>query len=70
MISGDLWSLHKHENLHFDNDEDIHLSPKNYEEGNYTHDLDLVIISHWLRVSYPTRKWVQREKCMFKVHLT
>ena len=26
--------------------EDIHMSSKNYEENGYSHDLDLLIISH------------------------
>lgn len=39
------------------------ISSKSYEEINYIHKLDLLIVSHWLRLSYCTRKCVQREKC-------
>ena len=57
--------LKEHENIHFDNAQDIHMSSENYEENGYEHDLDMLIISHQLRVSYPTR----RENCPFKAHL-
>jgi hypothetical protein len=33
----------EHENLHFDNEEDIHMSSKNYEESGYDLDLGLLV---------------------------
>ena len=38
------------------------MSYKNYEANGYMHVLGLLIISHFLRVSYPTRSGWQREK--------
>ena len=34
------------ENLHFDNEYDIHMSSKNHEANGYRHNLDLLIILH------------------------
>ena len=41
---------------------------KKYEESGYGHNLNLLIISHQLRVSDSTRSGC-REKYMFKNHL-
>jgi hypothetical protein len=42
-------------NLHFEDEEDIHMSSKNYVENGYRNiALDLLIISH--------EKWVQRDR--------
>jgi hypothetical protein len=30
----------------FDNDKDIHISSRDYEENGYVHDLELLIILH------------------------
>jgi hypothetical protein len=56
-----LWSFNNLENLHFDNEKSIHMSSRVHAEYGYGHGLDLLIISHQLHVSYPTRSgW--REK--------
>ena len=34
------------ENLHFDKEEDIHMSSENLEANGYMHNLDLLIVSH------------------------
>jgi hypothetical protein len=38
--------LNKKESLHFDNEYEIHMSSGNYQEKEYRHNLDLLIISH------------------------
>lgn len=43
--------------MHFDIERDIHVSSENCEaNGDMTHDVDLLIIMHSLRTSYPTRR--------------
>ena len=41
---GAIWSFNEKENLHIDNDEDIHMTSENSEESGYGHSLDLLII--------------------------
>ena len=61
MIGGPIWPLNECENLHFENEWDIHMSSKNYEEnGCYRHGLDLHLAQITSFISY--EKWVQREK--------
>ena len=46
--------------LHFGTKLEIPTSSKHYEESGYGHDSELLIISHLLHISYPTRsgcKW-------------
>ena len=43
----------------------VHMSSKNYEDSGYMHDLDLLFISHQLRVSYP-----MRSKCNYLMGLS
>lgn len=45
----------EHENPRFDIDEDISTTSETYEINNYGHDLDLIITSHELRLSYHMR---------------
>ena len=47
MFRGPVWPLNEHENLHFENEYDIHLSSKNYEATGYRRNLDFLIISHY-----------------------
>ena len=42
---GGIWSLNKHTNLHFDNEQEIHMSSQNYEKSGYDLDLDLLTTS-------------------------
>ena len=54
-IRSPIWPLNEHMNL-CHNEEDIHVSSKNYGANGYMHNLDLLtIISQWLCVSYPTK---------------
>ena len=46
----------------------FHMRSKHFEENGYGHNLDLLIISHQLRVSGSTRSGC-RGKYMFKTHL-
>jgi len=46
MIGVTYMTLNEHENLHFDDEEDIYMSSKNYEANGYRHDLDSIIILH------------------------
>lgn len=39
-----IWSFIEHDNLHFDNDKNIHMSTKDYEKSNYDFSLNLVTI--------------------------
>lgn len=39
-------SYNNFENLHFDNEYDIHRSYEDYEKNGYKNELDLLIISH------------------------
>ena len=46
-IEGMLWPLSESEDLHFDNESDIHVSSKNYEaNGKNICDLDLLVVLH------------------------
>ena len=38
---GPKWPLNEHENLHFDNEQDMYISSKNFKESGY--DLGLVL---------------------------
>ena len=38
--------LDGHKNLHFDNEQDIHMSSKNDEANGYVHSLEMLIIWH------------------------
>ena len=38
------WSFDEHENLHFDNDQDININSENHAESDYALDLDLQTI--------------------------
>lgn len=53
-------------NLHFDNEQEIHTSSKDYEEGSYRHDLDLLIILHQLHVAISGHR---TKNVHFKTHL-
>jgi hypothetical protein len=59
---GDLYDhLMNTRNVHFDNEEDIHMSSKTYEANDYGNELDLLIINlHPSDILY--EKWVQREQ--------
>lgn len=59
---GAIWSLTIVEDLHFEDEEDVHMSSKTYEESGHMHDLDLLSISHELSVSN-----LMRSGCMEKV---
>ena len=65
---GHVLSLNEHENLHFDCQYDIHMSSKSYEAIVYGKNLDLLIISHYLRVSRLTRSGC-REKSIWIRHV-
>lgn len=65
MIRRAICPLNKRENVHFDNEQDIHMTSENSEANRDGHNLDLLIISHWFRVSHPTRSGC-REK---SIHL-
>ena len=39
-----MWPFNEHENLQSDNEEDIHMSSKNYEESGYGLDVDMLTI--------------------------
>ena len=39
---GFIWSNIEHENLHFDNEENVDMSSQNYEESDYGLDLHLI----------------------------
>ena len=45
-MEGLIWPLDEHENVHFDNEYDIHTSPEIYKANGYGYDLDLLIIPH------------------------
>ena len=45
-----LWALQIEENFHFEDEEDLHMSSKIYEESDYRLNLDLLIISYASRV--------------------
>ena len=45
MIGVTIWPLRKHKNLHFDNEQDPHMSSNNNEANRYRHDMDLLISS-------------------------
>ena len=47
-----IWVLNEHKNLHFDNELDISMSSKNYEESGYGLELELLTISFDSGVSY------------------
>ena len=49
-MRGPTWPFIEHENLHFDNIYNVHISSKNYEESNYNLGLDLLTISSSLCV--------------------
>ena len=44
-------------NLQSDNEQDIHMSTKKYEDNGYGFDLDLLTILYKLFVSHLRRKW-------------
>ena len=44
IIGTPLWTFHEHENLHFDNEEDVHMSSKNTKESGYGLNLHLLTI--------------------------
>ena len=39
-LGGGVWPLYEHENLHFDNEQDIHVV------NGYGHNLDLLFVLH------------------------
>ena len=39
-----IWLVNEHENLHFDNEQGIHMNSKTYEESGYGLNLDLLTI--------------------------
>ena len=41
---GAIWSLGKHKNLYFENEQYIHMSPKICEVNGYNYDLEELII--------------------------
>ena len=53
---GGIWSFDEFQKLHFDNEQNIHISSQNCEANGCRHNLELVIILHWLRVSHPRRR--------------
>ena len=45
IIGGEpIWPFNEHENLHFDDEWDIHMSSEKYEESGYSLNLDLLTI--------------------------
>ena len=43
IIAGELiWPFNEHENLHFDNEWNIHMSSEKYEERGYSLNLDIL----------------------------
>ena len=64
MIGGPIQLLNEYENLHFSGEWDIHTSFEAYEANGYGRGLNLVIISHLLRVLYPMRGGCKEEKCI------
>lgn len=54
--------LREHETLHFDNESDVHTSPKNYEESGYDLDLDLQTILVAIVCSISYEKWANWKK--------
>jgi hypothetical protein len=55
-------------NLHFDNEQEIHMSSENHEESGYRHDLDhLTLIA--CCVLYPTRTGCREKSVHFKTWL-
>ena len=44
IIGGPVWTLNDSENLHFDNENDMHMSSKKYEKSGYMHNLGLLIV--------------------------
>ena len=55
-MGGRIWAFDELEDLHFDNEQDIHISSEDHEENGFGPDSDLSIISHYLKcVPYPTR---------------
>ena len=47
--------LNEHENLHFNNEQDIYMSSKIHKESGCNLDLEMLTILHWPCVSYPSR---------------
>ena len=45
----------EHEFLHFDNEQNIHMTSKNYEESDYKLNLDSLTILYKSCVSHPRR---------------
>ena len=41
-----MWPFDEYENLHFDNEYDIHMSSKNYEDSGYDLNLDFLTMSY------------------------
>ena len=55
IIGRDLYDCNEEENLHLDNDQDIHMSIEIYEEAGYGLDLDLLTMLYSSLLSYPRR---------------
>ena len=45
-MEGPIWPFNEHDNLYLDDDWDIHVSSKIYEESGYGLNFDLITISH------------------------
>ena len=43
-----MWPYNEQKNLHFGNEQDIHVSSKKYEKNGNNFDLDLITISYVL----------------------
>ena len=54
MIQGTYvtWRHNEHENLQFDNEQDIRTGFENYETTGYGHDLELRITLHWISACF------------------
>ena len=54
-IARSIWPFNELENLHFNNEDDIHKNSNIFEENDYKHNWALAIILHTLHVLYPMR---------------
>ena len=47
-----IWPFNEHKNLHFDNEKDMYMSSKDYEESGYGLKLDWLTISYHVLIMY------------------
>lgn len=51
-------SISEHENVHFDDGQNVHMGSENYEANSYRHDLDFASHSALNACSISYAKWV------------